>query len=420
MSSTEEARDTILRARPEVLLINLDGDDIGLRTTLLNFLTQANIADVTQIFLMSRSPSYLQAAEGLRVGARDIFEYPSQLTRLAEALGQYKSEMKCDQSGEKAVHKSGRGLLIGESPPMLQLYKTIRKVAPSDIAVFVSGESGTGKDLVARTIHALSHRSHCPYVAVNCGAIAAELAESELFGHVKGAFTGAAGARKGLFEQAEGGTLFLDELTEMKPDLQVKLLRVLESHTFQPVGAERVQPCNVRIIASSNRELAEAVAEGQLRKDLYYRVAQFAMEIPPLRQRGEDVVPLAKAFLADHCRFYKISKEFSEDALEVLRIYHWPGNVRELRNVVARAFLLADTEIMVEDLPANLLARPPIASDYLRLPAGQTLGDVERQVILTTLHNHKGNKTTAAKELGISLKTLYNRLKEYEMKHLSS
>ncbi len=221
-SSTEEARDTILRARPEVLLINLDGDDDDHRTTLLTFLNQTNIADVTQIFLMSRFPSYNQAAEGLRVGARDIFEYPSQLNRLAEALHQLKNEMSCNKGAPKNVHKSGRGLLVGESLPMLHLYKTIRKVAPSDIAVFVSGESGTGKDLVARTIHALSPRSHCPYVAVNCGAIAAELAESELFGHVKGAFTGAAGARKGLFEQAEGGTLFLDELTEMKLDLRLR------------------------------------------------------------------------------------------------------------------------------------------------------------------------------------------------------
>lgn len=415
VSDTEQARDIILSARPEVLLINLDGEDVSSRARLLTFLAHSNVADVTQIFLMSSAPSYVQAAEGMRVGARDIFVYPSQLNRLAAALQQYKQEISCENSRDKTVHQSGRGLLIGESPPMEHLYKTLRKVAPADISVFLSGESGTGKDLVARTIHALSPRSHCPFVAVNCGAIAPDLAESELFGHVKGAFTGAASAHNGLFKQAEGGTLFLDELTEMKQDLQVKLLRVLESQTFQPVGAERSQSCDVRIIASSNRDLKEAIQEGLLRQDLYYRAAQFSLEVPPLRARGEDVVRLAKAFLYEQCEITKIKKEFSDEVLDVFRIYGWPGNVRELRNVVIRSFLLAGNEISVDDLPDNFISEQPIGTDYLRLPVGRTLDDVERNIIIATLRYHNGNKTIAAKELGISLKTLYNRLKEYDM-----
>jgi len=413
VSDTDEARDVILSARPEVLLINLDGKDISSRARLLTFLAHAKVADVTQIFLMSSSPSYIQAAEGMRVGARDIFEYPGHLNRLAAALNLYKKEVSCEGSRKEVIHKSGRGLLIGDSLPMEHLYKTLRKIAPADISVFLSGESGTGKDLVARTIHALSPRSHCPYVAVNCGAIAAELAESELFGHVKGAFTGAASAHGGFFKQAEGGTLFLDELTEMKLDLQVKLLRVLESKTFQPVGAEQTQSFDVRVIASSNRDLQEAIQEGQLREDLYYRTAQFALEVPSLRERGEDVVVLAQAFLREQCEFAGVNKTFSDEVLDVFRIYHWPGNVRELRNVVIRAFLMAGTEISVDDLPNNFISEQPIFPDYLRPATGQTLDDVERNIILTTLRYHNGNKTVAAKELGISLKTLYNRLKEY-------
>ncbi|OHY73118.1 sigma-54 dependent transcriptional regulator [Marinobacter sp. AC-23] len=416
VSGTEQARDIILRARPEVLLINLDGNDLSSRAKLFTFLAHSNIADVTQIFLMSSSPSYVQAAEGMRIGARDFFEYPGHLNRLAAALELYKQEMSCESgsASTRTVHQSGRGLLIGESPPMEHLYKTLRKVAPADISVFLSGESGTGKDLVARTIHALSQRNHCPYVAVNCGAIAADLAESELFGHAKGAFTGASGAHNGLFAQAEGGTLFLDELTEMRLELQVKLLRVLESRSFQPVGAEKMQSCDVRVIASSNRDLKEAIQEGQLRQDLYYRTAQFSLEIPSLRERGEDVVDLAQAFLCEQCEVTGIKKEFSDEVLDVFRIYRWPGNVRELRNVVIRAFLLAGSEISVDDLPHNFMAEQPTASDDLRLTAGQTLDDVERNIILATLLHHNGNKTVAAKELGISLKTLYNRLKEYK------
>lgn len=414
VQSSAAARDLLLRTRPEVLLINLDGKSITHRAKLFTFLNESNLADVTEIFLMSSSPSYVQAAEGMRVGASDIFEYPCNLDKLGEALARYKQRMTCDALEQNEAHKSGRGLMLGESPPMQRLYRIIRKVAPSDVSVFLVGESGSGKDLVARTIHELSSRNKCPYVAVNCGAIAAELAESQLFGHTKGAFTGASKAHAGFFEQAEGGTLFLDELTEMRLDLQVKLLRVLENHTFQPVGAERAKSSNVRIIASSNRNIDEAIGQRVLRQDLYYRIAQFPLEIPSLRERSDDIVLLAEAFLAEECEANNVAKHFSNEVLDVLRIYHWPGNVRELHNVVARAFLLAGSEVMLDDLPGELISGESSAGDFIRLSMGQTLEDIEKRIILATLENHDGNKTLTAKELGVSLKTLYNRLKRYE------
>ncbi|MCB1676152.1 MAG: sigma-54-dependent Fis family transcriptional regulator [Halioglobus sp.] len=412
--SSAAARDVLLKVRPEVLLINLNGKNIARRAKLFQFLSESDLADVTEIFLISSSPSYVQAVEGMRVGASDIFAYPDDLDKLGEALAMFRQEMACESTDADEAHKSGRGLLLGESPPMQRLYRMLRKVAPSDVAVFLSGESGTGKELVARTIHQLSPRSHCPYVAVNCGAIAAELAESELFGHVKGAFTGAHKAHTGFFKQAEGGTLFLDELTEMRLDLQVKLLRVLESCTFRPVGAEETLTTDVRIIASSNRNIREATEEGLLREDLYYRIAQFPLEIPSLRERGDDIVLLAEAFLAEQCRKHNVTKRFCEEVLDVLRIYHWPGNVRELRNVVARAFLLAGNQVTLDDLPGELIAGESTAGEFMRLSMGQTLEDVERRIILATLDHHHGNKTVTAKELGISLKTLYNRLKRYQ------
>jgi DNA-binding NtrC family response regulator len=414
VQSSAAARNVLLKARPEVLLINLDGKSITRRAKLFTFLNESNLADVTEIFLMSSSPSYVQAAEGMRAGASDIFEYPCNLDKLSEALTRYKQGMTCDALKQNEAHKSGRGMMLGESPPMQRLYRIIRKVAPNDVSVFLVGESGSGKELVARTIHELSSRNHCPFVAVNCGAIAAELAESQLFGHTKGAFTGASKAHAGFFEQAEGGTLFLDELTEMRLDLQVKLLRVLESQAFQPVGAERAKSSNVRIIASTNRNIDEAIGQGLLRQDLYYRIAQFPLEIPSLRERSDDIVLLAEKFLAEQCEANNIVKHFSDEVLDVLRVYHWPGNVRELRNVVARSFLLAGSEVILDDLPGEMISGESSAGDFMQLSMGQTLEDIERRIILATLEHRDGNKTVVAKELGISLKTLYNRLKRYE------
>lgn len=411
-----EARDAILRKMPEVVLVNLNGrDQAGDREAIFEFLSDANLGNVIEIYLMSGSPSYKLAAEGMRAGSSDIFEYPRDLERLDLTLKEFRDEMACDSDPEQHPHKSGRGLLRGNSAPMRRLYRLIRKVSASDVTVFLAGESGTGKEVIAKTIHELGNRNHCPFVAVNCGAISPDLAESEIFGHVKGAFTGASKSHKGYFEQAEGGTLFLDEITEMTPELQVKMLRVLESESYRPVGAEKDLTADVRILASTNRDPEQAVAEKKLREDLYYRLAQFPIRVPSLRERGEDVVLLAKHFLGKENEASGQEKAFNDEVLEILRLHHWPGNVRELKNLVSRAHLIAGTEITVDDLPSNLLSGEAEGNQFMRLSVGQSLEDMERRMIFATLEHYDGDKKQAAEVLGISLKTLYNRLKKYNL-----
>ncbi len=411
-----DARDAISRQMPEVVLVNLNGrDQRNEREAIFEFLSDANLGNVIEIYLMSGSPSYKLAAEGMRAGSSDIFEYPKDLERLDLTLKEFQEEMSCEHDPEQQPHKSGRGLLRGNSAPMRRLYRLIRKVAASDVTVFLAGESGTGKELIAKTIHELGPRKQCPFVAVNCGAISPELAESEIFGHVKGSFTGASKSHKGYFQQAEGGTLFLDEITEMSPELQVKMLRVLESESYRPVGAEKDLNADVRILASTNREPEQAVAEKKLREDLYYRLAQFPIRVPSLRERGEDVVSLAKHFLKKENDASGQEKVFGDEVLEILRLHHWPGNVRELKNLVSRAHLIAGTEITVDDLPANLLSGEAEGSQFMRLSVGQSLEDMERRMIFATLEHYDGDKKEAAEVLGISLKTLYNRLKKYNL-----
>lgn len=296
---------------------------------------------------------------------------------------------------------------------MNRVYRMIRKVAPTEATVFLAGESGVGKELIARTIHELSGRNEGPFIAMNCGAIPKELIESEMFGHLKGAFTGAHSSHKGYFERGERGTLLLDEVTEMSPDLQVKLLRVLETQRVCPVGGERDIDIDVRIVASTNRDPEEAVSEGVLREDLYYRLAEFPIQVPPLRERGDDIVLLAETFLRECNEREGKETRFSSEAHGVLRLHHWPGNVRELRNAVSRAHILAAHEIHPDDLPGNIPSGDTISGDYLRFPVGYNLKELERRMTLATLEHFKGDKPKSAKALGISLKTLYNRLKSY-------
>jgi len=280
----------------------------------------------------------------------------------------------------------------------------------------VIGESGTGKELVAETVHALSRRADRPLLAVNCGAVAPNLIESELFGHEKGSFTGADRRKAGYFERARGGTLFLDEITEMPAELQVKLLRVLETRRFLRVGGTEPIESDVRIVAATNRDPAEAVEAGDLREDLYYRLNVFPITLPPLRERGEDIELLAQHFLDELNEQEGTQKRWSQTALEAIRARPWPGNVRELRNAVHRAFILADTEIG-EDV---LTALDPVAEggdtrrgDALEVPVGTEIAAVEKRLILATLEHLDGDKKKAAEMLGISLKTLYNRLNVY-------
>jgi DNA-binding NtrC family response regulator len=307
------------------------------------------------------------------------------------------------------------GRLYGNSEAMRKIYRLIAKVAPTGATVLVVGESGSGKELVATTIHDMSERCAGPFVAVNCGAIPPTLIEAELFGYEKGAFTGAGRMHKGLFERAAGGTLFLDEITEMASEMQVRLLRVLETGVFARVGGEIEVRADVRVITATNREPIAAVHEGHLREDLMYRLAVFPIELPPLRARGDDVALLSQHFVAELCSEFGTKKELPEAVLNTLCEHSWPGNVRELRNVLQRAFILADDTIEIDpaELKANL-RRGHTSSHRLQFDIGIPLAEVERQTIVATLDHFRGNKRRCAEVLGVSLKTLYNRLSEYD------
>ncbi len=303
------------------------------------------------------------------------------------------------------------GHLFGGSAVMRDIYHRIDKVAPTSATVLITGESGSGKEVVARTIHDRSDRAKLPFVAVNCGAIPANLIEAELFGYEKGAFTGAARQHRGCFERAEGGTLFLDEITEMAPEMQVRLLRVLETGRYTRVGGEEELRARVRVLAATNRDPQQAVQDHKLREDLMYRLAVFPIALPPLREREGDAELLAERFLAQHNDAEGTDKIFSRQAMATIRAHHWPGNVRELKNAVHRAFILAD-DIVELDFAGLACAEP--VGDCLRLPVGTPLAEIERQVIYATLDLCEGNKRRCAEMLGVSLKTLYNRLSEYQ------
>jgi DNA-binding NtrC family response regulator len=302
------------------------------------------------------------------------------------------------------------GSLVGSSPAMLAVYAMIERVAPTAATVLVVGESGSGKELVARTIHEQSDRRRGPFVAINCGAIPANLIEAELFGHEKGAFTGASRQHRGCFERASGGTLFLDEIAEMPLEMQVRLLRVLETSRYVRVGGDHELRSDVRVLAATNRDPQVAVREGRLREDLLYRLAVFPIRLPPLREREGDAESLARQFLHEHNQQFGTTKRFSHAALAAIRDFDWPGNVRELRNAVHRAYILADelVELNVGHAPGH-----EVAGALLRFPVGTSLAEMERQAIRATLDHCRGNKRLCAEILGISLKTLYNRLSVY-------
>ena len=331
---------------------------------------------------------------------------------------------------------------------MKRIYEQISRVAVTAVSVFITGESGTGKEVVAQTVHDLSRRRKRPFLAVNCGAISPNLIESEIFGHEKGSFTGADRQHQGFFERASGGTLFLDEITEMPLELQVKLLRVLETGRFMRVGSTVSQEADVRIVAATNRLPHQAVAMGKLREDLLYRLNVFPIELPPLRDRLSDVPLLANHFLAAICEQEGQQRRFTPAALTQLAAYPWPGNVRELRNAVQRAYVMAHGELIDDAwLPraegqapleftglaglSVVPAAPPLMTpapdpspapqpaaaaafeDSITLPIGTSMAQAERALMLATLRHYKHHKERTAAVLGISLKTLYNRLKEY-------
>ena len=418
--SLAEARADVARAAPDVVLLDLSLPD-GSGMELLPDLEA--LPEPPGVILITGQATVETAVEALRRGVADYLTKPVDLARVKMSLANLTRtrELKEEIGSLRGELRSlGRfGLLIGASTAMQGVYDLLAKVARTDATVLLTGETGTGKEVAAQTIHRLSRRHKEPFVAVNCGAVSASLIESELFGHERGSFTGADRTHKGVFEQAHRGTLFLDEITEMPAELQVRLLRVLETGTLTRVGGSETIRVDVRLIAAANRRPEEAVSAGRLREDLHYRLNVFPIVLPPLREREEDVELLASHFLAELNRAEGADKQLSRSALNRLRAHSWPGNVRELRNVVQRAFIVAEEAIGADAVPLKVpAALSPVASsaDGLVIQPGTPIAEAERRLILATLEQCDHDKRKAAEVLGISLKTLYNRLNEYGAK----
>lgn len=383
----------------------------------LDIANSALMSDIEFIFLSEGKPNP-NLDKLMATGAGYHFRQPYDMTLIDETLEDFAQDL-VSQSTKKQQPFSSEldqyGLLVGSSRAMHKLYRTTRKVAVTESNVLIIGESGAGKELVANTIHLASSRVNEPFIAINCGALSPELVDSELFGHVKGAFTGANRDHSGVFEQAEGGTLFLDEVTEMPLEHQVKLLRVLENNEYRQVGSQKVKKANVRIVAATNRDPAKAIEQGQFREDLYFRLAHFPIRVPPLRDRGDDISGLAQHFLAYRNSAEKLSKTFSDDALSLIQQQKWSGNVRELKHAIERAYILADDIIDVSHININPLEpSTESAEDDVQIPAGMRLDELEKVAIYQALDQTAGNKNDTAKQLGISVKTLYNKLSKYQ------
>ena len=406
-----EARALMAATTPDVMLIDINLPD-GSGLELLDSLGPSE----PEIVLITGQASFETALDALRRGAADYLTKPVDFARLKMVLGnvvrtlEMKGEIRALRS---ELRRQGRfGALIGASPPMQKVYDLVGRVARTDAGILLTGETGTGKEVVAETIHALSRRGKHPFVPVNCGAVSASLIESELFGHERGSFTGAERMHKGYFERAHHGTLFLDEITEMPFELQVKMLRVLESSTVIRLGADKPIMVDVRIIAATNRPLEEAVAQGTLREDLLYRLNIFPIALPPLRERGDDVELLAEHFLAELNAAEGRARQFTPQGRERLRRHLWPGNLRELKNVVHRAFIMAEGDLDLDSLVA--VEDASAIAPSLVLPVAGPLVEAERQLILACLEQFEGDKKKAASALRISLNTLYTRLNAYK------
>lgn len=376
----------------------------------------------TAVVVMTAYATVTSAVEAMRTGATDYLTKPFELDDLAAVLDRAAERRNVDTASrrlrEKLRSQQGLGSLIGSSPEMEKIYRILSKVAQTGHPVLILGESGTGKELIARSIHANGPNASKPFLPVDCGSLVPTLVESELFGYVKGAFTGATRNKEGLLASAEGGTVFLDEIGEMPIDLQAKLLRALQEKEIRPVGATHRVPINVRILAATNRDLAAMVEQGRFRKDLYYRLNVVALRIPPLRDRREDIPLLAVHFLG---RMSKNGTKYvlSDDALRTMSDYAWPGNVRELENSIERACALSTGPVLrLGDLPTQLqdFRLHSRTTEKTSAPANAEvtpLADLERQAILDTLRQLNGDKLTAARLLGIGKTTLYRKLKEY-------
>ena len=422
----DAARVALAEAPADVVLTDLvlpDGSGLEL--------VDAAAESGAQVVLITGHASVETAVEALRRGATDYLTKPLDLARLKAILANVgrTRELQAEIGSLRGeLRKLGRfGPLVGVSPAMSAVYDLIARVAPTDATVCFIGESGTGKEVAARAVHELSRRRKEVFVPVNCGAISPHLIESTLFGHERGSFTGAERMHRGVFEQASGGTLFLDEVAEMPIELQVKLLRVLETATVTRIGGEAPVGIDVRVVAATNRPPEQTIQAGRLREDLWYRLNVFPIELPPLRERTADIDVLADHFLDELNAGDSSRKRWSAAARAALRRHTWPGNVRELKNLAQRAYILAEDEIGVENLPAEIVGGTTAASmaagrssgpaelgTTLTVRVGSSAAEVEQRLILATLEACGGNKQRAAEVLGVSLKTIYNRLTAYK------
>lgn len=419
-----EAARAVLRGNSiDILLLDIKGSDDGL--VLLDEVKSLN--PETAIIVMSAYATVTSAVEAMRTGATEFLTKPFALDELAGVLERASGRRTLDVASrrlrERLRTQQGLGNIIGNSPEMDKLYRILSKVARSSHPVLILGESGTGKELVARSIHSNGPTATKPFLPVDCGSLVPTLMESELFGYVKGAFTGANRSKDGLLASAEGGTVFLDEIGELPLDLQAKLLRALQEKEIRPVGATHRIPINCRILAATNRDLAAMVEQGRFRKDLYYRLNVVNLRIPPLRDRRSDVPLLAAHFLDRLGREHARTFTLSDEALRVVDSYPWPGNVRELENAMQRACsMTSGSKIQLNDLPTALRDHfmhtrrqvLPAKKDGQASPdMVNSLADMEKQAILSTIQQLKGDKLMAAKLLGIGKTTLYRKLKEY-------
>ena len=370
----------------------------------------------SELIIITGKATVDSAVEAMRSGAYDYLTKPLDVNRLKalipKALEKHAVRNANIELQKRLESLTRYGEMIGQSEEIRSVYNMIEAVAPSTATVLIVGESGTGKELVSRAIHQKSTRKRGPFIALNCGAFPREILENELFGHEKGAFTGAVAEKQGCFELASGGTLFLDEVAEMEPDIQVKFLRALEQRAFRRLGGKKEIEVDIRVVAATNKNVEEALREGKLREDLYHRLAVIPMHLPPLRDRTGDVRLLAEEFLQ---RFSKEQEKeisgFSEGAIEYMETYRWPGNVRELKNAIERAVILAKTEqIQVGDLQPKHFS---LEEKEVHIPIGITLEEVERRVILKTFAFTAGDHAKAARILGLKDKDLRQKLLSY-------
>jgi two-component system response regulator HydG len=366
-------------------------------------------------------PTVASAVQAMRMGAFDYISkpYTTEELRLVleRAVGELRAATEKRALRERLRSKHGFGSIVGRSPEMEKLYRIISKAAQSTHPVLILGESGTGKELVARSIHYSGPAHDKPFIPVDCGALVPSLIESELFGYVKGAFTGAIRAKEGLLSIAEGGTIFLDEVAELPVDLQAKLLRAIQEKEIRPIGSTRRMPIQVRILAATNRDLEQAVAEGTFRRDLYYRLNVLTLRIPPLRERKTDIPLLTEYFIERLSRVTGMRRNISDEAMKVMLNYDWPGNVRELENCLERTATLSSGPLLhVADLPSAVQnAGHAAARNSAAPPALVPLAQIEREAILTAIQQLGGDKLQAARMLGIGKTTLYRKLKEYAL-----